>query len=694
MSKRALVIGGGIEGIQAALDLADSQIEVTLVEESSTLHANSPEDHDKHAEALLFMPKLLKAASHHNISIITNANVVQVKGKKGDFRATIFKQPRYVNVDICPSCGRCEHECPVNIIPRSTNVQDGHKAIHRPDFGLKSVPSAYTVDKEGIPPCTAACPAGVNAHGYVALVSKGKFAEALDLITEAAPFPRVLGRVCSHPCESKCTRDKIDQAVSICALKRFVADNTSTKSSPGRVQASNNAMKPPSPSRVAIIGAGPAGLTAARDLARLGHRSTVFEALPVAGGMMTVGMPRFRLPSEARQADINDILKLGIEIRTSTPIGKELTLQNLQRQGYEAILIATGAHKNQRLGIPGENLSGVINSIAFLQAINLKRSVKIGSKVLVIGGGYTAIDSARTAIRLHCERVRILYRRSLEEMPANPEEVAEAQEEGVEIEYLVAPVRIIGQKGKVAGVECLHMRLGEPDQSGRRRPIPIEGSEFFVEADTVIAAVGQQPDLSFLDEDTTLTDGRKHIVVDPLTMATKIPGIFAAGDVAGEPGPMINAIATGRRAAFYIDRFLRGKKPGKEYPLDKVAPVEVNLDEVFIPPIEHQQMPSLRHEDRAGNFEEVKLGFTTEMAVREAERCLNCAGCSECLECERACELNAIDRNSTTQRLELEVEAVIATGNAAPKQTTGESRLPAIATLPGIYWIHFPASTG
>jgi len=364
-----------------------------------------------------------------------------------------------------------------------------------------------------------------------------------------------------------------------------------------------------------------------------------------------------------RQADIEDIIRLGIEIRTSTPIGNELTLDDLKRQGYEAIVIAVGTHRNQRLGIPGEGLAGVINSITFLQAFNLKQPITVGYKVVVIGGGYSAIDSARTAIRLHCERVLILYRRSLEEMPANPEEVVEAQEEGVDFKYLVAPIRIIGQEGKVVGVECIRMGLGEPDRSGRRRPIPIEGSDFFVEADTAVVAVGQRPDLSFLRGDTTLTEGGKHIIVNPLTMATKVPGIFAAGDAARPSAPLINAIADGRRTAVSIDRFLRGEDLQERRSLDKVVPIEVNLDEVDVPLIERQPMPCLLHEYRVGNFEEVCLGFTAEVAVKEAKRCLSCAGCGECLECELACELEAIEHDAIPKQIEIEVGAIAIGGN-------------------------------
>ncbi len=661
MSKKVLVIGGEIAGVQSALDLADRGIEVVLVEESYSLPTDTADNKaaGQKTETPYLMPKLLQAASHPNITIVTGASVERIRGEKGDFKVRISQNPLYVNPALCASCGRCELQCPVNITPPSADSPDRHKAIHRPESGVKAVPSAYIVDKRGIAPCTAACPAGVNVQGYVALISQGRFTEALDLITDSVPFPRVLGRVCHHPCETACTRGKVDQPVSICTLKRFVADNNSTESSLQRTH-NHNSKKASGVPRVAIIGAGPAGLSAARDLARMGHHSTVFEALPAPGGMITVGMPRFRLPKEIRQADIEDIIRLGIEIKTSTPIGKDLTLDDLKRQGYEAILIAVGAHRNQRLGIQGEGLEGVINSIALLQALNLKQPISVGSRVVVIGGGYTGIDSARTAVRLHCQSVLVVDRCAREDLPANPDEIAEAEEEGVKFEYLVSPVRIVGENGKVAGVEFRRMKIGDGETGGRRHTVPVEGSEFLVAADTVVLAAGQRPDLSFLEGYDSLTEGRKHIVVDPITMATKIPGIFAAGDAAHESGPMINAIGDGRRAAIYIDKYLRGEGVIREQAVPKIVPVEVNLKEIFIPKIAPQRMPLLPFKNRLDNFEEVELGFTPEMALKEAGRCLNCGGCSSCLACERACELNAIDHRRTAERLELEVAAIIA----------------------------------
>ncbi|MFC1872384.1 FAD-dependent oxidoreductase [Chloroflexota bacterium] len=655
MNRNVLIMGSGPAGIQAALDLADVNIPVTLVESSPTLN---PQDNGHGLDtAMQAAPKYQRAYAHPNIKIITDSYISQVWRDKGEYSVTLKKQPRYVDISRCTSCGRCEEVCPVNLVDAADGNGSSRKAIHFSGLGLKAAPSSVEITKRGMPPCTAACPAGVNAHGYVALVSKGDFKSALELITQTVPFPSVLGRVCNRPCEERCSRGLVDTPVSICALKRFVSD------AHGEQSALSHLVKPqvktPIGEPVAIIGSGPAGLAAARDLTLMGYKITVFEALSQPGGMITVGMPRFRLPHEIREKDIADIINLGIELKTSTPIGPDLTIEDLKTQGFKAILIATGAHRNQRLQIAGENLSGVMDSIHLLKSLNLKQPVNVGSKVVVIGGGYTAIDSARTAVRLNCKSVTILYRRSLEEMPANQEEVTEAVEEGVAIEYLTAPVRIIGRQGKVAAIVCVRMRLGEPDKSGRRRPIPIKNSEFMVEVDTVIVAAGQRPELSFLEGDTTLTQGRRHILVDHRTMATLIPGVFAAGDVVREDAnTMVNAIAMGRRVAVSIDRYFKGQKlPVKE--TRKKAFAEVDIAQTYIPEVEHKEMPCLPHVERLGNFEEVELGYDTETAMKEAQRCLNCGGCSDCMECEQVCELDAVNHSMAGERSILKFGAVI-----------------------------------
>lgn len=674
MSGRVLVIGGGVEGIQAALDLAEAGLEVTLVEPSSALPTESVEGF------LAFRPKLLEAADHPRIQILTGAEITDLDGGKGSFRVTVAQHPRYVREDACTSCGRCEASCPVTLL----SLSDGslHKAIRRPGAEFKGIPSTCVIDKRGVPPCNAACPAGVNVQGYVALISKGKLREALELIREAVPFPHILGRVCTHPCETACTRGKIDQPIGIASLKRYAADMSPSQ----YILMPTEDVPPAQYGQVAIVGAGPAGLTCARDLFRMGHVATVFEALPVAGGMVAVGMPRFRLPREVREAEIANLLKLGIEIRTNTPLGRDLTLSNLRLQGYETIFIATGAHENQRLNIPGEDLEGVVDSISFLRAINLQQPVKIGYDVVVMGGGYTSIDSARSAVRLHCDRVRLFYRRTAQEMAATPAEILETVEEGVEIEYLVAPVRILGENGRVVCVECQRMRLGDPDETGRPRPVPIEGSNFVVEADTVITAIGQLPDLSIFEYgDIRPAHNGRTLIVDPLTLETSVPGIFAGGDVVSGPRSMVDAVADGRRAAVSIDRYLRGEDLRSGRSIAKPVPVEVDLKKMKIPPGKRRRIPVLPIKQRVKNFEEVQTGYTTFMALREAKRCLNCGGCSECMECVRTCELEAVDHWMPGGETVIEVQSLVlaplAAGAVAPHLAGGMSG-PGVYTIP------------
>ncbi|UCD84841.1 MAG: NADH-quinone oxidoreductase subunit NuoF, partial [Deltaproteobacteria bacterium] len=409
--------------------------------------------------------------------------------------------------------------------------------------------------------CQHACPVGLDVPSYVALIAHGRFQEALDLIREDNPFPGICGRVCTHPCEGRCKRGEDDDPVSIRFLKRFLADWELAH--PGKKPTATEKTRE---EQVAIIGSGPAGLTAAHDLALRGYKTTVFEALPVAGGMLTVGIPEYRLPQEIIRAEIEAIEALGVDIKLNTTIGKDLTLDELREHGYKAIFIATGAYKGLKLGIPGEDeYTGVLDCISFLKQVNLGDRKKPGDKVIIIGGGNAAVDSARTALRLGSKEVNIVYRRSRQEMPAHESEIQATEEEGVKINYLAAPVKILGKDGKVTGMECIKMELGEPDASGRRRPIPIEGSEFTIDADAVIPAISQEPDLSFLPLDKIKVTKWNLLVVNEQTLETTLPGVFAGGDVVSGPAAVIDAIAAGQRAAVSIDNYLRGEKEYRGY---------------------------------------------------------------------------------------------------------------------------------
>jgi len=359
----------------------------------------------------------------------------------------------------------------------------------------------------------------------------------------------------------------------------------------------------------------------------MGYKVTIFEALPAAGGMLAVGIPDYRLPKENLQKEIDAIMKAGVDIKLNTRIGKDLTIDDIQKDGYKAIFIATGAHESTKLNVPGEDLKGVIHGVSLLRDINLGKEVKIGAKVAVIGGGNVAIDSACSTLRLGSKDVTILYRRSRVEMPASEEEISQAEEDGVKIRYLAAPTKILGSNGNVEGVECIRMELGPPDESGRRQPIPIKGSEFKMECDTVIPAIGQVADLSFISGDGEIRSTDKGtLAVDQETFETSREGIFAGGDVVTGPATIVEAIAAGKEVAKAINSYLQGKRYKKEYkvitPAIHVEPIELGEEE--IEKLERPEMPRLPIAARIGNFREVELGLTQEMAIMEAKRCLRC----------------------------------------------------------------------
>jgi len=470
------------------------------------------------------------------------------------------------------------------------------------------------------PPCRGACPAHVNVQAYVCLIQMGKFREAVEVIRRDLPFPAICGRVCFSPCEDACSRINIDQSVAIRSLKRLVAD---IEREQGRV-----AVKPVPKKydeKVAIIGAGPAGLAAAYELAKLGYPVTVFERMPELGGMMRYCIPDYRLEKFVVKNEIDYILGLGVEVKTGVEFGKDITVDSLKRDGYKAIFIAIGAQLSAKLNIPGEDLEGVIHAVDFLRSLALGKRLNIGETVAVIGGGNTAIDAARTAKRLGAKRVMILYRRSREEMPAHPWEVEMAEKDGVKFYFLVAPKRIIGEGGRVRAVECLRMRLSEPDETGRRRPIPIPFTEHQYEVDMVIPAIGQVVEISCLPPEIIGKNGL--IEADPVTLETKIPGVFAGGDAVTGPASIIEAVGAGKRAALSIHRYLRGEAIEEERIEETTWVKDWSLLEKkerrYESPVEKPHL----------SFEEVRayLERVQRAARFEAFRCLGCGPCAECL---------------------------------------------------------------
>ena len=491
-------------------------------------------------------------------------------------------------------------------------------------------------------------------------MSEGKFKEALELFKKDHPFPGVCGRVCHHPCEGVCTRNDLDESLAIQYLHRFLGDwdlkNESLYAPEVEEQREVQA---------AIIGAGPAGLTCAYFLAIRGYRVTIFEKLPVLGGMLTVGIPAYRLPRDIIEAEIQVIKNLGVQFKTGVEIGKDITVDQLRKEGYRAIFMGIGAHECKALGIEGEHLDGVYPGVHFLREVNLGKRVSLGDRVAVIGGGNVAMDSVRTALRTGSTKPFVIYRRSLEEMPANAEEIEECREEGIEIMTLTAPIRIIGENGKVKAIECVKMELGEPDASGRRRPLPIGGSEFTVEVDTVIPAIGQESDWACLTQECACTlSAWGTMNVDGLTLQTADPDIFAGGDAVSGPRTVVEAIAAGKEAAISMDRFIRGEdlREGrhKDWAGVKDVPTE---GRVLIP---RGQMPCLTPENRIKNFNEVQLGFDEIRVAKEAPRCLECGICSECYQCVEACLPGAVQHDEEPQIKEIAVGSVILTVGSEP----------------------------
>ena len=544
--------------------------------------------------------------------------------------------------------------CPVSLESLYDEGLIDKKATYKPY--AQAVPGAYAIDKRDQSPCTNACPNAVNAHGYVSMIAQGKYEEALEVITRTLPLPGVLGRICPHPCEDVCRRDEVDEPISICTLKRFVADQVDIDNLP-LVDITAREEK------VAVIGAGPAGLTAAYFLAKDGFKVTIFEALPVGGGMLRVGIPDYRLPPDVLEKEIKWITRHGVEIKYNTALGRDMTVDGLLDDGYSAVYLAVGCHANMQLNIPKEDTDGVISGVEFLRDVCLGDLTALTGNVVIVGGGDVAIDAARSALRIGADNVSILYRRTHAEMPAREEEIEDALEEGIDIQFLMAPVEVVESDGKVVGLKCIEMKLGEPDDSGRRRPVPVKGSEFIVDTDVIIPAIGQKTDTTFLKDTKDIElDRWNNIKVDPISFQTTKKGVFAGGDAQTGASIAIAAVAAGKEAAVSIKRYLDGKDLTKgrepiELPQKDFYPIKEDIQKV-----KRAKMSRILMEERKAGFTEVELGLSEEAAVADAKKCLNCMVCCECLECVKACKAEAVTLETHGEKdetVEIDVGSII-----------------------------------
>jgi heterodisulfide reductase subunit A-like polyferredoxin len=657
-----LVVGGGIAGIQASLDLADSGYRVVLAEQRSAI-GGVMSQLDKtfptnDCSMCIISPKLVEAGRHLNIDLYTMTDVQAVTGEAGNFTATLRQRPRFIDMERCTACGECSKVCPIDVPNDFDQGLRARKAAFK--RYPQAMPSAYTIEKKGTAPCKAACPANPSFQGCVALMAQGKYKEAFELFRSEHPFPGICGRICHHPCETACTRANVDAPVSIMALHRFLADWARENGVTAIPEKKQNREE-----KVAVVGSGPAGLACAWFLAIEGFAVTVFEKHDILGGMLTLGIPSYRLPRDIIDEEIAVLRELGVAFKTGVDIGTDTTIGNLRDQGYGAFFMAIGSQECKLLGIEGEEIEGVWPGVDFLLRTNLGERIDLGDRVAVIGGGNVAMDSVRTALRSGSRQPFIIYRRSEAEMPANAEEIAECREEGIEIMTLTNPVRVVETDGRVSAVECIRMQLGEPDDSGRRRPEPVPGSEFTIAVDAVVPAIGQESDWACLTDECacTLSDWGT-MDVDPVTLQSGDPDIFAGGDAVSGPKTVVEAIAAGKTAAESIRRYLSDEdlKTGRETALDPVEDVDLST----AVPLARQTMPMAEPETRKTGFDEVQLGFDEAAVQKEVRRCLACGVCSECYQCVSACLAEAVCHEMKAQVHEVNVGAVILAPGFAP----------------------------
>jgi NADPH-dependent glutamate synthase beta subunit-like oxidoreductase/NAD-dependent dihydropyrimidine dehydrogenase PreA subunit len=547
----------------------------------------------------------------------------------------VIERAPYFKPLFCHHCedAPCALACPedaITIDPKTKVVLVDEEKCN----GCEAVAGKSGAEKQETSPCKVECPAHIDVQGFVNLAAKGKFQEALKLIKLASPFPSICGRVCPHPCESECNRDQIDKPIAIHSIERFLGD-LDLKAKRRYIPE----IKAKKREKVAIVGSGPAGLTCAYYLAQEGYRVTIFEKAKVLGGMLAAGVPSYRLPHSIVEAEIKLIRKMGVTMKTGVEVGKDKTIAQCRKDGFKAFFLAVGAQESVQMDVPGEELDGVYRGLEYLRQVNLGKPMRLGERVAVIGGGNVAIDAVRSARRLGSEKALILYRRSLEEMPSTPEEIKQCREEKISIRTLTQPVRFVGNHGRVKAIECVKMRLTDPDASGRRKPEPIPNSEFTVKVDAVITALGQESDWCCLTPECscTLTEWGT-MKINPLTLQSEDPDIFAGGDAARGPKTVIEAVADGRQAAISIVRYLSGQNLhlSRDMPLKAIKePQREKYDRA-----KRAQIPYLDPKKRVKNFNEVQKGFTKNVTIQEAKRCISCGTC-----CVQACPWDVMQFN-------------------------------------------------
>ncbi len=641
-----LIVGAGYGSLKVAEDLAQSGIPVVWVTKAQHFLElpNGEYEFNELPEDLnyQFRPLYLRVTRHPLVTPLTRARIISVEKDTNGLKSTITQDPHYIDYDICTGCGKCMEICPLN--------ESDHPPISRTPAYCPS--KALEIDKRSISVCRIDCPLNVNVQAYMALTAESRFEEALEVIRETNPLPGICGRICHHPCEANCRRNELDQPIAIRTIKRFLADYEADNGDQPLMKD-----KPVRPEKVAIVGSGPAGLTAAHFLNKNGFKITVYESLNEAGGMLRAGINSFRLPRKILDKEIEVIEKAGVSIRTGEKID---SAEKLLNDGYDAVLLSIGTHSDLNLNIPGEDLNGVLHCLEFLYSVNFKSKCSVGERVVVIGAGNSAMDAARTSLRLGAKKVTILGIEKEDEMPAHPAEVLEAREEGVNFVLGAAPISFEGDK-KVSAITC---RKAHWEFSNDNKPPELifdSTDTFTIQADTVIVSIGQKPAISGsgIGEELETGPGDKIIINDNYSTTRK--GIFAAGDIVTGPSTVVESMASGKKAADKIINFLTGKSaPEEKHRIDKRGIGDYIDISDKIPKQKRSELAQRQPRVRKKDFDEVDLGYSIEQAVAEARRCLQCGSCCECRICESACtDIGAIDHFKKPRQLKLNSPSII-----------------------------------